>query len=130
MNNRLDLALEGWEDEPDSDEEDLKLDVEAPKQQTVQKQQPDYMDHFFREVDNIKSDIDGVCQASKQIAEIHEQALGATTGEEEDGLSQQLKPLIESSNNRARRTKTLLGLLKQETEKLKEEGTLNASDIR
>jgi t-SNARE complex subunit (syntaxin) len=45
-------------------------------------------------------------------------------------LSQQLKPIIDATNNRAKRTKTLLGLLQQETAKLKEEGILNASDLR
>ena len=54
----------------------------------------------------------------------------ATTTAEEQKLSKKLKPLIDTTNKRAKRTKNLLGLLKEETEKLKAEGTLNASDIR
>jgi hypothetical protein len=38
--------------------------------------------------------------------------------------------LIDATNNRAKRTKTLLGLLKEETDKLEKEEKLNASDIR
>ena len=128
MNNRLgDLPV--WNDEEDSDEDDVPFPGDVEMQQGNQ-QQPHYMDNYFREVDSIKADIDAVGQASKRIAEIHEQALGATTGEEESALSRQLKPLIEGTNKQAQRTKTLLGLLKEETDKLKAEGTLNASDIR
>jgi hypothetical protein len=132
MNNRL-ADLPAWQDEyEDSDEEADTIpqpgDVEM--QQSQKHQQPDYMDNFFREVDSIKADIDAVGLASKQISQIHEQALSATTTEEEENLSTQLKPLIDSSNNRAKRTKTLLGLLKEETEKLKNDGTLKQSDIR
>lgn len=125
MNNRLgDIPV--WNDEEDSDEDDLSEgDIEQSKLQ-----QPNYMENFFKEVDSIKADIDSVDQATNRIAEIHEQALGATTTDEETALSKQLKPLIEGTNKRAQRTKTLLGLLKEETEKLKAEGTLNASDIR
>ena len=71
-----------------------------------------------------------VGETSKKIASIHEEALSATTTEEETTLSKQLKPLIDNTNKRAKRTKTLLGLLKEETDKLKAQGTLNASDIR
>jgi t-SNARE complex subunit (syntaxin) len=54
----------------------------------------------------------------------------ATTTAEEKSLSKKLGPLIASTNKRAKRTKTLLGLLKEETEKLKASGKLNASDVR
>lgn len=89
-----------------------------------------YMENFFREVDSIKADIDAVSQASKDIAKINEQAMRATTTAEEQKLSKKLKPLIETTNKRAKRTKNLLGLLKEETEKLKAEGKLNSSDMR
>lgn len=89
-----------------------------------------YMTTFFKEVDGINADIKAVSKASKDIAVINEQSMRATTTAEEKSLSEKLGPLISSTNKRAKRTKTLLGLLKEETEKLKGEKKLNASDVR
>jgi hypothetical protein len=131
MNNLLGKFQEEWNDEEleSSDEEDKDGDIEMDKQQQPTNQ-PNYMENFFREVDSIKVDVDAVLEASKSIAVIHEQALSATTNDEEQALSRELRPVIENTNKRAQRTKTLLKLLKEETDNIKEEKTLNASDIR
>ena len=134
MNNRLgDLPAWAMEDS-DSDDDNVPNpskngggDIEMQNQQNNHNH---YMENFFKEVDSIKADIDAVAQASKDIAKINEQSMRATTTAEEQKLSKKLKPLIDTTNKRAKRTKNLLGLLKEETEKLKAEGTLNASDIR
>lgn len=125
MNNLLgDIPDWAKDDSDDDDPKENNGDVEmAQKKVTI-------MDHFFREVDNIKADIEAVSDAAKTIDKINEEAMRATTTAEENQLSKQLKPLIDSTNNRARRTKTLLGLLKEESEKLEKEGKLNASDLR
>lgn len=126
MNNLLgnipDWALEASDDESSQDE--VVGDVEMGKTK------PTLMEHFFREVDNIKADIEAVTKARNQINTINEQSMQATTSREESKLSKKLKPVIDATNTRARRTKTLLGLLKEETEKLESEEKLNASDIR
>ena len=101
-------------------------DIEMQKQSEASQ----YMTHFFREVDSINTDIKVVSQASKDIGMINEKSMRATTTAEEKALSKKLGPLISSTNKRAKQTKTLLGLLKEETEMLKKEGKLNASDIR
>ena len=100
-------------------------DVENQKQGDNQ-----YMTQFFKEVDGINADIKAVAQASKDIEIINEKSMRATTTAEEKSLSKKLGPLISTTNKRAKRTKTILGLLKEETEKLKEEKKLNASDVR
>ena len=92
--------------------------------------QPTHMDHFFREVDSIKEDIEAVKQATKSIGDINERALQATTTEEENDLSRQLRPLVDQTNKRAKRTKTLLGLLKDETKKLQDTDDIKQSDLR
>ena len=132
MINRLgDLPSWTQEDFKDEEEEEEGEDDEDPsKDLENQKQQPKFMENFFREVDSIKEDIEAVAQASKEIVHINEQAIHATTTEEENELSRQLRPLIDTTNKRAKRTKTLLGLLKEETAKLQNEKKLNASDIR
>lgn len=92
--------------------------------------QPKHMEHFFREVESIKDDIEQVKKASKTIGDINETALHATTTEEENELSNRLRPLVDQTNKRAKRTKNLLGLLKEENKKLKDEETAKASDLR
>jgi hypothetical protein len=96
----------------------------------VNNKQPKHMEHFFREVESIKDDIEQVKKASKMIGDINESALQATTTEEEQQLSNRLRPLVDKTNSQAKRTKTLLGLLKEENKKLKDEGTAKASDLR
>lgn len=136
MNNLLGAVQDGFQDEPDSsdDEDDLALDVETGnnnnKNEPPTNNKINYMEHFFREMDNIKNDLGAVGQATRAIRDLHEQALSATTTADEERLSRQLKPIIEATNNRAKRTKTLLGLLNQETQKLREDGTLKESDLR
>ena len=92
--------------------------------------QPKHMEHFFREVESIKADIEQVKKATKAIGDINEAAIHATTTEEENDLSNRLRPVVDQTNKRAKRTKTLLGLLKEETKKLKDDGTGKASDLR
>lgn len=96
----------------------------------VSNKQPKHMDHFFREVDAIKDDIEQVKLATRTIGEINETALHATTTEEENELSNRLRPLVDGTNKRAKRTKNLLGLLKEENKKLLDEGTAKTSDLR
>mgnify|MGYP001176961801 CR=1 FL=1 len=130
MNNRLG-EFPAWTG-GDSDEEDDIPNLESSGGDVEMQEQskPQYMEEFFREVDSIKADIDAVSVAAKDIAKINEQSMRATTTSEENKLSKKLKPLIDSTNKRAKRTKTLLGLLKEETDKLKAEEKLNASDVR
>ena len=45
------------------------------------------MEDFFREVDTIKSDIDAVSKAAKEIGKINEQSMRATTTAEEQKLA-------------------------------------------
>lgn len=93
-------------------------------------QQPKYMETFFKEVEEIKKDIDAVKTASQKIMDIHEEALQATTTEKENELSRKLQPLVNQTNQRAKRTKNLLSLLKEETKKLKDAGDIKQSDLR
>jgi hypothetical protein len=131
MNNRLgDIPAWAMEDSDEEDDMNGKDNGFGGGDIELAEAKPQYMEDFFREVDTIKADIDAVSQASKDIAKINEQSMQATTTSEEQKLSKMLKPLIDSTNKRAKRTKNLLGLLKQETDQLKEQGKLNASDIR
>jgi hypothetical protein len=142
MNNLLD-TIKGFQDEPEddsSDDDDVagkERDLEKGSSSKTSKQQPqeqpkiDYMGHFYREMDAIKENIDQVGVATRAIRELEELALSATTAQQEEDLSHKLQPILELTNQRAKRTKTLLSLLKEETDRLREEqNTLNASDLR
>jgi t-SNARE complex subunit (syntaxin) len=129
MNDRLgDLGAWGGDDDDEDDQFDNDAGGDVEMQKTPQ--QPSYMDHFYKEVDSIKEDIEQVKKASRKISGINEEALQATTTEKENELSNKLRPLIDATNNRAKRTKNLLGLLKEETKKLQTEGKINSSDLR
>jgi len=104
-------------------------DIEM-KQQQNQNDGSQYMSTFFSEVDVINADIKAVAQASKDIGIINEQSMRTTTTAEEQKLSKKLGPLIDATNKRAKNTKTMLGLLKEETEKFNTNGELNASNVR
>lgn len=126
MNDRLG-DLPTWAADSD-DEDDLAKggDVEmgeVPKQAK-------HMEHFFREVESIKADIEAITKAAKSIGNINDRALQATTTEEENELSRKLRPLVDQTNKQAKRTKTLLGLLKEETQKLQENKQIKQSDLR
>ena len=122
MNDRLgDLGNTNW---ADSEDEASAGDVEMATKQ------PTHMEHFFREVEGIKSDIESVKKATQTIGEINESALHATTTREEEELSNRLRPLVDKTNKQAKRTKNLLGVLKEENKKLKDEGSAKGSDLR
>eukprot|EP00977_Amphora_coffeiformis_P001119 scaffold227_cov165-Amphora_coffeaeformis.AAC.32 len=101
-------------------------DIEMGKQNT----QPKHMESFFRHVDAVKADIEAVQKASKKIGEINEATMQATTTEEENKLSQKMRPLVDKTNKQAQRTKNTLGLLKEETKKLQSEDAIKPSDLR
>lgn len=93
-------------------------------------QSKNYMDNFFKDVDDIKADIDSIRDATRQVDEINEKALLATTTEEENDLSAQLKPLVDQTNKKAKRAKNMLALLKEDNAKLKKKDEIKASDMR
>lgn len=138
MNDRLgdlpDWAMEEGEEDAFEDEgqptingkDGAKGDIEMGERN----KQPKHMEHFFREVESIKKDVEAVKRASRKIGEYNEAALRATTTEEENEISRKLRPLVDETNKRAKRTKNLLGLLKEENKKLEDEGKVKQSDLR
>ena len=92
--------------------------------------QPKYMVTFFADVDNIKADITSISEGTRRIGEINEESLLATTTDKETELSAQLKPLIDLTNKKAKRAKNLLAIVKEDNEKLKEDDSVKASDLR
>ena len=88
------------------------------------------MDSFFRDITSIKDDIGEVENVTRRIGEINEESNMSTSEKKEQTLSLELRPLVDSTNKRAKKTKNLLTLLKEENKKFKEDKTLNQSDVR
>mmetsp|Transcript_233 Transcript_233/g.347 ORF Transcript_233/g.347 Transcript_233/m.347 type:complete len:315 (-) Transcript_233:286-1230(-) len=122
-------ALDGDDDEDNKENEGGDIEMGEKKKQ-AEEETPKYMTHFFDEIDGIKGDIEAVKDGTRRIGEINEEALEATSTAKEAELSDLLQPLINKTNKKAKRTKTLLGLLKEENEKLQESGEIKASDLR
>jgi hypothetical protein len=136
MNDRMgDVPM--WAVESDDEQEE---NAEAPpagktdggdiEMGKVEEKSPSYMTHFFNEIDAVKADIEFIQRATAKITKLSEEAIHATTTEKEQALSKKLKPIVTETNKRAKRTKNLIGLLKEETKNLKTEGTLKPSDER
>jgi len=125
-NNRSSSANDG---EPEDPWGDVEMGDKGTNTATADHAKRN-MESFFREIDVVKQDIDTVKRASKRIGEINEEALHATSTDKEKQLSKELQPLVNGTNKRAKQTKTMLGLLKEENEKLKSEGIIKASDLR
>lgn len=122
-------AIESDEEEEEQDEAGSPSkggDIEMGKVE----EEPQFMTHFFAEVETIKADIEFIKRATNKITKLSEEAIHATTTEKEQSLSKKLKPIVTETNKRAKRTKNLIGLLKEETKKLKAEDKLKASDER
>lgn len=141
MNDRLgDLpswALEEAQNDPSEFEDERPVGKKGRKGESGgdiemgnQSSQPKHMESFFRHVDGVKKDIESIIKASKKIGEINEATMQATTTEEENKLSQKMRPLVDKTNKQAKRTKETLGLLKEETKKLESESAIKQSDLR
>ena len=119
-----------WAVESDEEVEEPAKGGDIEMGAVKEEEEPSYMIHFFNEVESIKTDIEFVKRATAKITKLSEEAIHATTTEKEQALSKKLKPIVNETNKRAKRTKNLLGLLKEETKNLKAEGKLKASDER
>jgi len=131
VNDRLgDLTPDFRADDDDlekgeSSEGDFEL-VEAAKEEDTG---TEFMDQFFQDVASVKEDIEAIKEATKRIGEMNEEALMATSDRDEADLSNEMRPLIDETNKRAKRTKNILSLLKEENEKLKKKN-VKPSDLR
>jgi t-SNARE complex subunit (syntaxin) len=134
MNDRLgDLgSAANWASDIDDGDGDVEMGEQPARNQNANNtnKQPRHMKQFFEEVDKIKSSIEYIKNSTRTIGEINEQSLQATTTEQENELSRQLRPLVDETNKRAKATKDLLGLLKQDNESLQQTGEGKPSDLR
>jgi len=92
--------------------------------------QQQYMDAFFKDIENIRADVKAIEVATKRIGEMNDLAVNTVSESEEDELSRELTPLIQETNKSAKRTKNMLELLKEENKKFSTEKTVKDADMR
>lgn len=77
------------------------------------------MQQFFSDVELVKNDIAIIKDATRQLSDINQNVMQATTVDREKGYSSELEPLIKSTNKKAARAKELLKQLQAETDRIK-----------
>lgn len=97
------------------------------EQEALQQQ---YMNAFYKDIEKIRADIEAIERTTKRIGDMNDKAVLSVSDSEEADLSRELTPLIQETNKSAKRTKTMLELLKEENKKFKEEQTVKDSDMR
>jgi len=81
--------------------------------------QSTFMKQFFADVELVKQNILAVSTATKQICQINQEVVLATTPEKEQELSAGLSPVIQATNKKASVAKQLLQSLREDTERQK-----------
>jgi t-SNARE complex subunit (syntaxin) len=108
--------------------DDFDWQEEEPEEEPASSSDKGAMDAFFRDVDSIKEDIEVIEKVTKRIGEINEESVLSVSEAREKELSQEMQPLIAATNKRAKKTKNLLSVLKDENKGLKKK--LSVSDMR
>jgi t-SNARE complex subunit (syntaxin) len=89
------------------------------------------MQEFFGDVEIVKANIIVIKEATRKISEISQNVQQATTGDREHEFSQELEPLVKSTNKKATVAKQLLQRLREDTERLKTSAaSKNSPEIR
>lgn len=88
------------------------------------------MPEFFAQVEEVKAVIEVIKQTTERIREMNQEALLATAPEREAELSNELKPLVRDTNQRAAHGKRLLQGMKEETKARKGKAGTSQSDVR
>lgn len=126
MNDRLAELRKGQGPTASVASDDVAIDIPGGGG----KGQPQFMTDFFQDVEAVKSDINSIKEAIKAMNAIHQEAFLATTGPKEEKLSKELNAVIQDTNPKAARAKSLLNKMKEETTKLRQDSRVTASQMR
>lgn len=134
MNDRLVELGRTHSLKQEDDHEDLESGemtaLSADKKDAPAEKKNKDMEFFFEQVDGAKADISAIALATSTIGELNEEAILATTTKREEEISNNLRPLVQATNKRAKLVKRRLELLKEDNNKHTEEKTLLPSQIR
>jgi len=88
------------------------------------------MEEFFKIVEIVKKSIVVIRESAKEIIDINQRVLLATTDKEEEKSSEQLQEIIKSGNKNARSAQVLLKDLNKEVQENESSNSLPQSELR
>lgn len=106
------------------------LEAGGGMQQHSQYSDPNFMQKFFTQVDEIKTSIKSIKDASNQINELHHRMLLATSTDAERATSAELDGIISRTNSIAKSCKKTLEAISDDTETAKKFNRLQDGEIR
>ena len=92
--------------------------------------QPKFMEGFFKQVDQIKADIDGIRGATKSVAGLQHEAAEAVGDKAEREVSDRLNAVVTPANKRCMRAKATLKAIGTDTKALEKDKDAKPSEIR
>lgn len=108
-----DLEHGPWTDEDLDDNDEPNSNINADVTRT-QRQRTGEMTVFFSHVEYLQTTIYSIGQAAGRIDALNEQYRMATTASRETEISSELEPVLARTNSDARRSKEILGLLRED----------------
>mmetsp|Transcript_1263 Transcript_1263/g.1709 ORF Transcript_1263/g.1709 Transcript_1263/m.1709 type:complete len:325 (-) Transcript_1263:221-1195(-) len=85
----------------------------------------EFMHEFFARAETVKTNINVIKDSTRDIAEINQNVVQATTSDREHEFSNLLEPLVKKTNKCATAAKTTLTSLREETDRMKQEAQAN-----
>lgn len=129
MNDRL-AELRRGAASPDQVALEIDDNSGRPGETNVNQKDAKYMQDFFSSVEIVKQNILAIRQASKRVSELNQEAVLATTSEQEQAFSSELTPIVNDTNKKAALCKQLLQRLREETDGLKNAQGAKKSELQ
>ena len=89
-----------------------------------------FMEQFFADIEQVKKHIGVITESTAHVADINQRVLLAANSEKEQGLSDELKPVLNNANKKAHVAKQILQKLREDTERIKTSKDGKPSEIR
>lgn len=122
-----DMSLRAIENESLDGESQGKSRVKKHRIKIKRKKKDSSMTRFFQQVDIIQTNIEHLGKATAEVNQLCDQFIHATSTEEENTTSGQLKLVVDKTNKLAKNTKDLMCSLEQDKMTLKAKGKLKSN---
>eukprot|EP01035_Chromulina_nebulosa_P020186 gene20186-26204_t len=108
--------------------DDIALDIDPLDDKSREKNV--FMQNFLGDIEIIKKNINAIKAASRQIVEINQQVVLATTNEREQDRSTDLQTIIQQTNKKAAIAKKLLQTLRDDTARMKSSNKPQSNEVK
>mmetsp|Transcript_5631 Transcript_5631/g.5064 ORF Transcript_5631/g.5064 Transcript_5631/m.5064 type:complete len:309 (+) Transcript_5631:77-1003(+) len=108
--------------------DDIALDIDPLDDKSREKNV--LMQNFLGDIEIIKKNINAIKASSRQIVEINQQVVLATTNEREQDRSTDLQTIIQQTNKKAAIAKKLLQTLRDDTARMKSSNKSQSNEVK